>query len=205
VRSNLLACAALLLAATPLAAQTVTAVHGDLVLTRPGAAPLRLTDSGRDHSPVLSPDGQRVVFVRGAGTGAQGPTELWIVDARGGGERRLVAARMSDQPKQSLSDLQDPAFSPDGRVVYFLSDAWVTSGAVHAVDLATGRERYVCPGNSLEVVPRGEYAGHLVVQQHRYFVGGGSYDWYWLVTPDGRDVGPLGESTEMFKETWGAS
>jgi hypothetical protein len=44
-----------------------------------------------------------------------------------------------------------------------------------------------------------------MVQQHHYFVGGGSYDWYWLITPDGREVGPLGEALELFRESWGGS
>lgn len=201
MRISILACAALLLAAGPAAAQTVTADAGNLVLTRQGAAPLRLTSSGRDRDPALSPDGRRVVFVRGGGDG-RGPSELWMVDARGGGERRLLAEQPSDTPQANLAEFSAPRFAPEGETVYFLAAAWVTSGAVHALDLATGRVRFVCDGNSLEVVPRGEYAGHLMVQKHLYFVGGGSYDWYWLVKPTGEDVGPLGESTEMFRDGW---
>ena len=199
MRPLVLTCAALLLAAAPAAAQSVTIDHGNVVLRRPGAAPVRLTSGGRDRDPALSPDRRRVVFVRGDTAHA----ELWIVDGGGGLPRRLVAARPADEPRANLTRISYPQFSPDGRTVYFLTDAWVTSGAVHAVEVATGRVRYVCPGNSLEVVPRGEHAGHLMVSQHRYFIGGsGSYDWYWLVTPEGRDVGPIGESTEMFKESW---
>lgn len=55
----------------------------------------------------------------------------------------------------------------------------------------TGRTRFVCSGNTLEVIPRGEYAGYLMVTQHRYFLAGGSYDWLWLVHPDGQTVGPI--------------
>jgi hypothetical protein len=206
MRAQALACAALLLAAAPSTAQTVVAEHGNVVLTRTGSAPVRLTASGIDRDPVLSPDGRRVVFVRGGGRpDGRDPSELWMVDARGGGERRLLGERPSDEPRENLTAFVGPQFAPDGRKVYFLVTAWVTSGAIHALDLATGRERYVCPGNSLEVVPRGEYAGHLMVQQHHYFVGGGSYDWYWLLTPDGREVGPLGEALELFRESWGGS
>jgi WD40-like Beta Propeller Repeat len=193
--------AALLLAAPAAAAQTVTVDHGNVVLSRRGAAPVRLTSSGRDRDPALSPDGRRVAFVRGGVTRGDA-TALWIVDVQGGAARRLLAERPSDEPRTNLTQFHAPAFSPDGRTIYFLTNAWVTSSAVHAVEVATGRVRYVCPGNSLEVVPRGEYTGHLVVNQHRYFLGGGSYDWYWLVTPAGRDVGPIGESTEMFEETY---
>ena len=198
MRLSHLALAALLLAPAPAATQTVGIERGNVVLARPGAARLRLTTGGRDRDPVLSPGGRRVAFVRRDTT----VSELWIVDVGGGPARRLVAARPNDEPRANLTRFASPRFSPDGRTIYFLTEAWVTSGAVHAVDVATGRVRYVCPGNSLRVVPRGEYAGHLMVEQHRYFVGGGSYDWVWLVTPAGRDVGPIGESTEMFEEMY---
>ena len=198
MRSSLLTLAALLVAAAPSAAQTVSIDRGNVVLTRPGARPTQLTCGGRDREPVLSPDRRRVAFIRGR----EYAGEPWIVDVAGGAPRRLVAARASDEPRENLTDFGSPQFSPDGRTVYFTTDAWVTSGAIHAVNLATGRVRFVCPGNSLQVVPRGRYAGHLMVGQHRYYIGGGSYDWVWLVTPEGRDVGPIGESTEQFEETY---
>lgn len=198
MRSSFLALAALLLAAAPSAAQNVSIDRGNVVLTRSGARPTQLTTSGQDRDPALSPDGRRVAFVRGEGDAS----ELWIVDAAGGAPRRLVGARPSDDPQENLTEFTSPRFSPDGGTVYVLTQAWVTSSAVHAADAATGRVRFVCPGNSLQVVPRGEYAGHLVVSQHRYFVGGGSYDWYWLVTPAGAEVGPIGESTAMFEDSY---
>lgn len=40
--------------------------------------------------------------------------------------------------------------------------------------------------------------GRLVVQKHKYFFGGGSYDWYWLVGPDGENPKPLGEDARNF-------
>ena len=43
---------------------------------------------------------------------------------------------------------------------------------------------------------------HVPSRQHRYFIGGGSYDWYWLLKPDGKEVGPVGEDTENFKTTY---
>jgi len=53
------------------------------------------------------------------------------------------------------------------------------------------------------VVTSGEYKDCLLVQQHKYFVGGGSYDWFWLLRPDGKEVGPVGEDTENFETTSG--
>ena len=46
------------------------------------------------------------------------------------------------------------------------------------------------------------HASDWTMLQHRYFLGGGSYDWYWLLRPDGKEVGPVGETTENFEATY---
>lgn len=130
------------------------------------------------------------------------PTKLWTVGTDGKNAALLVRSAANPKPEALLAGLSAPQFSPDGKIVYFLSAAWATSGAVHRVDVATRKTAYVCPGNELEVIRTGEYRGHLIVQQHKYFIGGGSYDWYWLLRPDGREVGPLGENLEFFRETY---
>ena len=66
----------------------------------------------------------------------------------------------------------------------------------------TGRNIPFAPGLDLEVVGAGEYRDCLLVRQHRYFIGGGSYDWFWLLRPDGKEVGPVGGDTENFKATY---
>ena len=53
------------------------------------------------------------------------------------------------------------------------------------------------PANDVIVLSACESKEHrdaLVVGQHRYFVTGGSYDWYWLYDRTGRkEIAPLGE------------
>jgi Tol biopolymer transport system component len=116
-------------------------------------------------------------------------TELWYADRDGRHARRLAAGRASDTVERALASFEDPRFSPDGRKVYFLSRAWVTSEAVHVVDIATGRESFVAPGNSLEIISRGPFAGCLLVEQHRYWPNeGDSYDWTWLIDSHGREI-----------------
>ncbi|HET7234266.1 MAG TPA: hypothetical protein VFJ16_29910 [Longimicrobium sp.] len=171
------------------------------------SVPRQITRSGRDRDARLSPDGRTIAFIRGtpgdsvdAGSGREEAGSLWIIPSAGGVARMLVRGRDDPAPERILAGLQSPQFSPDGRTLYFLSAAWATSAAVHAVDVATGAERFVAPGNSLEVVPRGRYAGSLLVWQHRYFLVAGTYDWVWLITPDGKDVGPVGETEEAVAE-----
>lgn len=181
---------------------------GNIVLVEAGGKKRKLTASGQDSQPHLAPDGKAVVFVRRGSTqlesaaGEVEANELWWIDTAGSKPRRLVRSAGSDDPKKFLGALQAPQFSPDGKTVFFMSAAWVTSGSIHKVDVATGKVQFVAPGNSLEVIARGEYRGRLIAQQHKYFLGGGSYDWFWVLEPDGRAVGPIGDDMSSFRELY---
>jgi len=186
-----------------------------------------LSVSGNDRAHKKSPDGRYAVFIRksqnqayltvGDETEYPGDAiladQIWLFDTSAGKERLLVADKIPGKGditqglQQGIAFIDDDSlcFSPDGANLYFISSAWVVSGALHAVNLRTGRERFVAAANTVEVVPSGEYAGHLIVQQHRYFMGNGSYDWYWLIDPQGREIGPVGETLEqvaVFKSTY---
>ena len=190
-------------------APSVVAEKGRIVLVEASGKRRTLTTSGKDSEPSLSRDGKSIVFVRqgsgprlSAGAGDVEANEIWWVDSEGKQPRLLVRSAAHEDLKRFLGQLQAPQFSPDGKSVFFLSAAWATSDAVHTVDVASGKVRFVAPGNSLEVLQHGEHQGKLIVQQHRYFLGGGSYDWYWLLEPDGREVGPIGEDTGSFRELY---
>ena len=78
-----------------------------LDLTTDGAQPRRLTRGTYDSSPVYSPDGAWIAFVRGS---KDGPGQLHVIPADGGDARVLT-----EQPL----GISSPAWSPDGdRLVY---------------------------------------------------------------------------------------
>jgi WD40-like Beta Propeller Repeat len=156
----------------------------------------------QDAQHVSSPDGKYIVFVRTLpgkeiGTGVGSPaTELWQTGADGKNASLLVRPRESDDMKTILAGFAKPQFSADGRYVFFLSAAWATSGALHVVDTTNGKEHFVCPAWGFEIVRSGEYHDCLLVLQHRYYIGGGAYEGYWLIRPDGKEIGPVSEDTE---------
>jgi dipeptidyl aminopeptidase/acylaminoacyl peptidase len=202
---------AMLVAAGPvvLRAQNVTEEKGNIVFTGADGLQKQLTDTGHDSAPSLSPDGKLVVFVRdtpdkivATGSGDVSATELWIVGSDGKKPTVLIRGRDSQDPKQVIGGIAGAQFSPDGHRLYFVSASTATSGAVHTIDLPTKKERFFTDGSGLEVVPNGDYKGYLLIQKHKYWIGGGAYDWFWLVKPDGKEVGPVGDNTDNFHSTF---
>jgi len=185
------------------------AKDGNIFLRSTASEVKQLTKSGRDSTPLLSPDKRWIVFVRvvpgktiATGSGDVEAAELWQIRVDGSEPLLLVPPREADDVKNVIAGFSDLQFSTDGKKVFFVTSAYSTSGAVHVVDTTNRKEHFVMAGSSVEVVPRGEYRDCLLVEQHRYFIGGGSYDWIWLFKPDGKEVGPVGESAENFKDTY---
>jgi len=210
MKSQVLASALSVFLALPAIAQTVSVKDGNVQFTDKGGQTTAVSSSGRDSGPVLAPDGKWIVFVRKAdgkkittGSDEVDPTELWQVRTDGKEAALLVKCRESSKPEAVIAGFENLQFSTNGKLVYFVTPAWATSGAVHVVDTTNRNERYLFPGNDLKAVPSGEYRDCLLVQQHRYFIGGGSYDWFWLLRPDGKEVGPVGEDTSNFEATYG--
>ena len=75
----------------------------------PGAEPVEFTHGPRDSSPVISPDGQTVVFLR---AGESGPPQLYAIPRRGGEPRRLA-----EHPLGASA----VTFSPDGTRIAYLA------------------------------------------------------------------------------------
>jgi len=195
--------------ATTALAQTVSVKDGNIQFSDRSGKTTALTSGGRDSNPVLAPDGKWVAFVRkvdgkkiATGSDEVEPTELWQVRVDGKEPSLLVRCRESAKMESVIGGFENLQFSTNGKLLYFVTPAWATSGAVHVVDTTNGKEHYLFPGNDLKVVKSGEYKDCLLVQQHRYFVGGGSYDWYWLLRTDGKEVGPVGEDTSNFEATY---
>jgi len=195
--------------AVPAPGQTVSVQNGNIQFTDKAGKTLALTSSGRDSDPVLAPDGKWVAFVRkvdgkkiATGSDEVDPTELWQVRIDGKEPSLLLRCRESEKVESLIASFENLQFSTNGKLLYFVTPAWAVSGAVHVVDTTNRKERYLFPGNNLKLVPSGEYKDCLLVQQHRYFIGGGSYDWFWLLRPDGKEVGPVGEDTENFEATY---
>lgn len=177
---------------------------GNVFIEKNGAR-TRLTKSEMDVDPVLSPGGTTVVYTRqGRGRSVRSfevvcmteprPDELRQVNVDGTGDKLLLTGRHGS-PEKQLCDFRNKQFSSDGRRLYFLTPGWATSSALHAYDMPSGDERFVLPANGLLVLSfcANKYKDDIAVLLRRYYLLGGSYDWYWLYDPAGKkELGPLG-------------
>lgn len=182
--------------------------------------PVKLTNSGKDRNPILSPDEKLVAFIRksedeaylaveGADyvePGGHLGDQIWIVNVDDKKARMIVKDRIPEAVDGTGKTIHEVVafiydesfqFSPDGKKIYFETSAWTTSNAIHSVNIDGSDEKFVTSGNTLKIIDRGGYKGYLITSKHKYYVAGGSYDWYWLVSPDGEEIGPLGDDLDF--------
>ena len=104
-------------------------------------------------------------------------------------KRVVLSGKAGRKPEDNLSGFTNLRLSPDASTLYFETEAWATSNAIHSVNIKTGVARYVTSGSIACVVGSGQYQGDIIAAQHRYFVQGGSYNPLYLFTPQGKEVG----------------
>jgi imidazolonepropionase-like amidohydrolase/Tol biopolymer transport system component len=115
------------------------------VMDRDGGNPRQVTQEKFRllNSPAWSPDGQYLVARKHfTGRRSLGAGEVWLYH-RSGGEGVQLTSRANDQ-----KDLGEPAFSPDGRYVYFSQD--ITPGKSFEYDKDPNKELYAIQRLDLE-------------------------------------------------------
>lgn len=188
--------AACLAAATPAAAartaDSVIERDGAIILQERGGRDCPLSEAQGFVDPALSPDGKTVAAIKVERAGepqtGEARSALWLIDVQTGTTRQLVASTPDADLRRNLAAMWQPEFSLNGGFVYVEADAWTTSSAIHQVNLTAATHRFVTDGEKLGLVPRGEYAGYLLVQKHKYHGPPkfGSYNPVYLVRPDGK-------------------
>lgn len=143
--------------------------------------------------------------------------EIWMFDfatknksllVKSGDIKDLKIANVNKDnfPFSEIHDLILGEFSNDGKYFYFASYAWSTSYAVFSININSKEIKLITDSNYLEVIKAGKYKDMLLTMHHRYYDGGGTYDYYYITDPkNGKDVKNLGENKNKALELVGAS
>lgn len=107
--------------------------------THPAGTASPITYS-ENYDPSLSPDGSRMVFIKAL----EGREQLFIANADGSGERRLL--------NSPAADIEDPAWSPDGRQIAYVLVA-VASKSMHVMNVDGSNDRAVTPPSQSPIHP----------------------------------------------------
>ena len=190
----------------------VFAEKGNIYYCSSGKQKIQLTKGSKDRNPILSPDGKKIAFIRKSSKMAYDPIDgagiprdpladqLWLVDVDGKNEKILVQDINPDDKgydkwkgEDVVGFIKDESvqFSPDGKKVYYLTPAWVTSSALRCINANGTDGRFIVAANYLKVIDKGKHKGNLIIQQHRYFFTQGSYDWYYIYSPEGKELAVL--------------
>jgi len=149
-----------------------------------------LVEGENFQSPALSPDRRSFAYIHALkpeNEDLDGEAELWIGDRLTGRQRRLIRPHPSPDPKARMQWFDGPIFSADGKSIYVNALAWGDEGAVHQVNIVTGKEHFVIDGGLISVMRTGPYRGYLIVARHTPWPlpkVGYHYPLY-LVKPDG--------------------
>ncbi len=168
--------------------------EGQVIYYSGDGSPTRLSPPGKFMQAALAPDDRTVAFieilVEGTPAYDDTRTQLWIADGQTGQARILFKPRPADDRKANMAALWKPVFSLNGGFVYVESEAWVTSSAIHQINVKTGVEKYVVDGSIHALVRTGPYRGYLLVQRHLYPKNpeDGAYDEVHLIRPDGKFI-----------------
>jgi len=206
----------LLLVSFHASAQEVFLQRGDVYLKNERDEMVQMTASGLDSEAVLSPDGKFIAFVRDtpgvlvtAGVGDINATELWLLNVSTRKAELLVRGKSGPEMEKTIAGIASPRFSLDGRTIYFLSFAWVTSGSIQMVSVKTKKLRFITDGVALDVIYKaGEYRGFLLIDRAliKSDSNGNSLGrdvYLWLYSPDGKPVREIGqtdgEAAEKFR------
>jgi hypothetical protein len=187
------------------ATPSIALMKGDVVLHRPDGGVDTLLRGGVEEL-ALSPKGNLAVAIRlEPARGGDERSAIYLIDSLSGKVERLVAPRSSHDLRRTLERPRHPCFSEDGKVVFFAVDAWVTTAAIHRIDVESRKERFLIDGNSNDLITVGRWRGDLLVWRHLYRRGMAS-DLAQVVSPEGVILttvpGSEGPDGEAMVERW---
>lgn len=176
---------------SPLFAAKLEVISGDIYLKMDGKQ-VRLTEDGNNSEPSLSPSGEKIVFIH-----KNGRSQIVLLDLTSKAREVILNEKADAEASKNMQEFSNLTFSDD-TMIYFSTVAWVTSNAIHRLNIQTLKSSFVTDGNDYVVIKSGKMKGYLIVNKHKYKADGGSYDDDWLVSPSGQTIQKV-KNKELYK------
>ena len=209
------------------AVAAVECVQGNIMYVDASGVSVKLTTSERDSQALMHPGGDWIYFVRTFegkmvgekyipphGRKANGGVlseELWRIRKDGTKASMLYRQDHGAVPGPDLDYVVGwiirLQFSPKGDKVYFETPESSTCAGLYVMNADGSGVRLLGEGSGTRIIrsDRGErFRGYIVTSQHRYYPSRGSYDLFYLFTPDLKEIAPIGPNLKSFTENEGA-
>ena len=114
---------------------------------------------------------------------------MWTLNLATGAAASAVQPFASATPGPDFTSLKSLTWSPDGKTLYVMAQAWADQDSIHAVNLGAHSQRYIAKGlGRLKILRDGPYKGDLLVTQNLTVKGGADHTPVVLLKPDGSRV-----------------
>jgi hypothetical protein len=182
-----------LVVASATAASRSIVEQGNIFVVGDDGARTQITSGGTDSQPDLAFDGSRVVFVRKIN---QGEDTLYLADVHEPQTSRPLLKSPITINGREFYEIFTPRFSPDGATVYFLLIRFTAAtNAIVKVPIDKPAPKFVTTALSFQIVTRGRYRGDILAHVRKAKLAYGYYDWFWLLTPEGEEIGVVGQDS----------
>lgn len=185
-------------------AQTVESRNGNIWIIQGDGAAMQLTTTGLDADPSLSLDRKTTIFVRKTNiqAGFNEPidpnpveTQIWTLNLNDPPNATMVFSGPLISNGSQYATFRKPALSPNKKRAYFLIQLAVDEDGLVALDLGSKQAKVISSALEYYLIETGRGAGDVVVRKLTTEALGFSRK-YWLLTPDGRDLGLVGQTKE---------
>ncbi len=183
---------------------------GNIFLQYDNADTHQITFKGLDSHSMLSSDKKYLIFIRTIRNqeepeeGVEYIEESKIVQftiatssekvlvqgckSDGSGSSVISYAESDQYPFSGLCNITNVMLSPDGQRVYFETDAWTTSHAIHYCFVPTGKIALFGSGSLNEILPNGDInVGITAIEPNK-----GRYTQNWLFDKNGNEIKAIG-------------
>ncbi|HPA57165.1 MAG TPA: DUF4339 domain-containing protein [bacterium] len=164
----------------------------------------QITSSGKDTSPIISPDGKDVYFVRKTGVFGEAEYEevekLMIMKTKIDSLEEEIFLEKTDGIE--IFEVRGLSITANGKHLLFITQKWSTSGVLLRINVNTKKIQEITHADNFEILKKGEYENHLIVNRSSIKEDVGREWSYWLIDIDGNVIKEIGdeESVQKFKE-----